>query len=267
VDAHPYPYAHLAPELRRLTGDALLLWADTAERTRELAAVVAAWDHGSAATLDEAVRRVDDAVVSGLAALGLPRGPGWSVQVDRFGRGWIGHVADDGTIRFDVDWLRHYLAVGRSDRPFCSWVHESLHARGPAVPVPPTRHVEYPAWPGYEEGLADGLARVATATKAGLPEEASAYDYFVEAYRALGRVADVDTERLWRALWRHPQGAVRTNFAPTLGHARRACSSAPLAPRQRSRLMAVADRVFAAGHQRDRPDPATLLRLWETVFR
>ena len=243
------------------------LWGDAVEWRQAVAAVLAAWDGGSAAALLPAVRRVDAAVLAGLEALGLPRGPGWSAQVGSYGRAWIGHVADDGTIRFDVDWLRYYVAADRVDRVFRAWLHESLHARGPALPVPATRHAEYPQWPGYEEGLADGLARVATAAKAGMPEEESAYDYFVEAYRALGQAGGGDVERLWRALWHHPQGEVRANFVAAVEQTRQERTSSRLEPRQRSRLMAVADRVFAAGHQRDRPDPAVLVRLWETVFR
>jgi hypothetical protein len=265
VNTDPYP--HLSPELRRLTGDSLGLWGNADERRRALAAVLAAWDGDRAASLPAAVRRVDDAVLAGLEALNLPRGLGWSAQVGSYGRAWIGHVADDGTIRFDVDWLRYYIAADRVDRLFRAWLHESLHARGPALPVPATRHAEYPEWPGYEEGLADGLARVATAAKAGLPEEESAYDYLVEAYRALGRVGGIDVERLWRALWHHPQGEVRAHFVAAVEQMRQERASSRLEPRQRSRLIAVADRVFAAGHQRDRPDPAVLVRLWETVFR
>ena len=71
-DAGPYP--RLAAELRTLKGDALRLWGDAAEPRRAFDSIMAAWEVGSP-DLAAAIARVNEAVLQGLAALGLPRGP------------------------------------------------------------------------------------------------------------------------------------------------------------------------------------------------
>jgi hypothetical protein len=55
-------------------------------------------------------------------------------------------------------------------------------------------------WRGFEEGMVEGLARSVTGTAAGITVADPSYVYYVEAYRALARVAGIDAERLWRAL-------------------------------------------------------------------
>ncbi len=69
-------------------------------------------------------------------------------------------------------------AGGGPERIFHTWVHEALHARRPASP---NRKTEYARWPGYEEGMVEGLARVATGLKAGMTVEAPSYEFYVHA--------------------------------------------------------------------------------------
>lgn len=52
-----------------------------------------------------------------------------------------------------------------------------------------------------------------TGTAAGITVADPSYGYYVEAYRALARVAGIDAERLWRALWLVRPGDVRERFA------------------------------------------------------
>ena len=260
---HPYP--HLAPELRRLGDDALLLWGDARERRHALMDMLAAWDAADVAALSAAVDRVDGAVAAALQALGLGREPGARVQVGGFGRRWMGRVAADGTIMIDLDRVRQHLTTGRhQDRVFRTWAHESLHARQPASA---TRFAEYASWPGYEEGLVEGLARLVAVAKAGMADEESPYDYYVEAYRSLAHAGNLDLERLWRGLWLHRPGEVRTNLAACVDRARNEQAHPSLTQGQRSRLMMVADRVFAGAHYGARTNAAVLARLWEAVFR
>ncbi|MGH2354537.1 MAG: hypothetical protein ACRDI2_25505 [Chloroflexota bacterium] len=168
-----YPYPHLAPELRRLWGDALTLWADAAERAGALAAMLAAWDSTNDAALRQRVRRVDDAVRAGLAALDLPRDPAADVRLVSRGRTWIGRVEPDGTILIEVERVRYCLGLGMVDRIFHAWVHESIHARRLASSG---RSAESAAWAGYEEGMAEGLARIVTDTKAHLAVHDRSYE-------------------------------------------------------------------------------------------
>ena len=67
--------APLPPELRDLPAPARRVWGDPGERARALEAIARAWEQQDLSALRAAVQRVDDAVVLGLRAFGLPRGP------------------------------------------------------------------------------------------------------------------------------------------------------------------------------------------------
>jgi hypothetical protein len=260
-----YPYPHLALPLRRLAGDALALWGNARERRRALEAIIAAWDAADVPARDAAVLRVDIAILAGLEALGLPRDPGSRVAVGSFGRSWIGRAAVDGTILLDVDWLRYgVIAISEPDRIFHTWVHESLHARRPSSAG---RGPESAAWMGYEEGAVEGLARLVTGVQAGMDVKDPGYEHYVAAYRSLAQAGGFEPERLWRVLWAHHPGEVRRHFGAAVGAARQERHALPLNPDQQSRLMAVADRVFASGRLNDRPNIAVLTRIWEVVFQ
>ncbi len=225
------PYPHLSPELRRLTGDALLLWGDANARAWALLDIVAAWDRGDGGSLERAVPRLDGAVAAGLAALNLPRDPGAAVRLDRYGRGWIGRVTVDGTIHLDVDQVRHYVAEERHpDRIVHALVHESLERAGMRVLDP-------------------------------------AYDYYVAAYRALADAARLNVEDLWRALWHVHPGQVRERFAATVDAARRRGDAPALDAGQLRRLAGMGDRVFAGDRFRDLVDERALTQRWELALQ
>ena len=59
------------------------IWRDTGERHRTICAIVEALVGTDAVLLQEAIQRIDDAVVTGLLALGLPRGPIHGVEIER----------------------------------------------------------------------------------------------------------------------------------------------------------------------------------------
>jgi hypothetical protein len=259
--SHP----QLSPELQRLTDDALLLWSDAAARQQVLLDLLAAWHRGDSPGVASAVGRIDRAVIAGLAALGLPRAPGVRVEAGAFGRRWVGRVTPDNTLQIDLERIAQHLAQrGHPDRAFHTWIHESLHARRlPSL----NRHREYARWPGYEEGMVEGLTRHVTGSSAGIPVEHRSFDYYVEAYRVLAATGGFPMEQLWRALWLQAPGDVRTYFVTSADAARQDRGLPQMTRVQSAQLRRVGDTVWAEAHYYDRPDPDLLARFWESAFR
>jgi hypothetical protein len=259
----PFRYPRLAPELRRLRGDALRLWGDAQERRAALEHILHAWETGSP-ELPAAMERVDAAVVAGLAAVGLPRGPVQAVLIEESG-GWAGQKLPSCVLRFGGHAFGLILRVDdRPDAIFKTWVHESLHGR---QPYSPGARAEYSLRRGYEEGLVEGLARLLTRDGAGMDIPETSYNYYVVGYQTLAAVADVDLEQLWRVLWQQPAGRVRTVFARTVADLRRERRGQALTPNQAARLRSVGDQVFQTQRQNAVPSEPALNAVWRTVFR
>jgi hypothetical protein len=199
--------------------------------------------------------RVDDAVVAGLTALRFPRGPVRAVRVERVGRAWLGRKVSDCAILFDDLVLARLTGRDRADRLFKTWLHESLHAR--ALPVLGVA-AERRDFRGYEEGLAEGIARLITHEKAAIPHFEAAYTYYVEAYRTLAVVLGLDLETLWRQLWTYAPGAVRDGLTTLVDQYVGTASRTP--------AMALADAFFDTGRLADEPDPDVMLRAWTVVI-
>jgi hypothetical protein len=62
------------------------------------------------------------------------------------------------------------------DSTIRTWVHESIHGRRSYAD---DHLAEYRTWSGYEEGLAEGLARIVTRGRAGLDPFQPTYNYHV----------------------------------------------------------------------------------------
>lgn len=260
----PDAYSHLAPELRGLPADARAIWGDPDARRGALEAILDAGERRDPG-LDALIRRVDDAVVQGLAALGFPRGEFRAVELDIFGRNWAGRKRPDCTLLLDAGALGQLRQVmGIADAIFKTWVHESLHARAPYSDRAPA---EYGTWRGYEEGLAEGLARLIVNGKAGMMAPEVSYDAFVRAYRALAVVVEIDVGRLWTELWSRLPGEVRAELPDVVDALRRGASRRSLTLRERTGLRMVGDRVFASGRTADSADADMLERTWRAVFR
>jgi len=209
------------------------------------------------------VARVDRAVVAGLRALGLPRGPIRRLLVEG-GPGPYGRKDPDCTLLLFGDRIRELLREPRGpDTTFRTWVHESLHGRHPRLA---SYRREYAQWPGYEEGLAEGLARLVVRDRAGLDPIEASYHYYVIAYRAVARTIDTDVERLWRGLWQSPLGGVRASFANTVDELRRERTGRALMSRQRAKLGALADMHFQLARARGSPHEDAMMREWRTAF-
>jgi hypothetical protein len=226
------------------------------------AAVVA--DPGA---LDRAVRRVDAAVVDGLRALGLPRGPVRRVSLDA-GFDVVapsGRKQADCTLVINGNLLEALLADPRGpDTTFRTWIHESIHARQPFAAG---HESEYRRHRGYEEGLAEGLARLVVRVKAGMDPRESSYQYYITAYRGLTRAFDIDLEQLWRRLWARPLGQVRASFVHGVDDLRAERTGDGFAAVQRERLLAIADRLFDSDRANHLGDEDAMMRLWRTVAR
>jgi hypothetical protein len=263
-DVGPEPgfYSHLAPELRTLQGDGLRLWGDAGERRRALEAIVAASETGSADLA--AVARVDAAIAEGLLALGLPRGAVGNVRVEFAGRGWIGQKRADCDLVLDGYLIGQVMPhIHGPERVFHTWIHESLHARRPYAK---TLAAEQRPHRGYEEGMVEGLARLISRDRAGVPPGMVSFEYYVRAYTALAKVLHVDVERLWRGLWLHPPGLVRAAFSETVATLVRRERGIALTANQLAALGSLADRHFDSARVQWTPNEALLNSAWQVVL-
>jgi hypothetical protein len=188
-----------------------------------------------------------------LQILGLPRGAVRRVRVEDAHSRWFGHKDPDCSLLLAGDGMRHMRRVRRRpDSTFRTWVHESLHARQPF-----SAHAiaEYRAFRGFEEGMVEGLTRHVTRDRAGMSLPDMSYDYYVQAYQTLAPELGIAVEQLWRELWQHPTGAVRSAFGGTVETVYRSTTGQAVTASQRARLRGVADQLFSAARSNDRPDP------------
>lgn len=217
------------------------------------------------AALERAVRRVDVAVVDGLRALGLPRGPVRRVSLDATLAIFApsGKKQADCTLIINGSLLETLLPDPRGpDTTFRTWVHESIHAR---QPFGAAHASEYRRQRGFEEGLAEGLARVVTRAKAGMDPRESSYQYYVTAYRSLARAFDLDLEQVWRRLWTRPLGAVRASFVDVVDDLRAERTRDRFTATQRGRLLVIADRVFDSDRVSRIGSEDAMMPLWRTA--
>jgi hypothetical protein len=241
----------------------LRLWSDAAERHKAFEDILRAWET-DAPELAAAVARVDIAVEAGLAALGLPRGPVRDVRVEPSVGLSAGRKQPDCSLVFAAQVMREIVRVQRQpDDFFRTWVHESLHAR---QPYSSHAAIEYRQHRGYEEGMVEGLARLATRDKAGMRPLELSYAFYVGAYRTLAVVVGTDVERLWRGLWAYRTGEVRVAFGRVVDAAVQAATGRPMTPPQYARLQTAADRLFGTPRSGDRPNESALVALWRAAL-
>jgi hypothetical protein len=211
------------------------------------------------------VGRVDAAVSAGLQAAALPRGPVRAVRIEETARAWLGRKERDCTLLLAGDGLRWMVeSQGQADRSFQTWVHESLHARQ----LHSVRAAsEYRAHTGYEEGMVEGLARLVLSQMARMPLLGGEFEYYVQGYQALAVATGVDVERIWRALWQYPPGAVRAEFPDVVASLAAGRGQARWESPRRRRLQAMADQIFGSSRARARPDTGILRTMWEAALR
>jgi hypothetical protein len=207
---------------------------------------------------------VDRAVVAILDRVGLPRGR--QVRgpiVEPVGRGWAGRKAPDCRLLIDTETFRALDGVVRADSLLKTWLHESIHGRRPYASG---FAEEWRLHRGFEEGLAEGLAR-SIAAELDLNPVLASYSLYVAAYRSLAAALDVPVYQIWRRLWELAAGGVATRFMAGIEDVIARHDGHPLTPFQRVRLFARARTMFATSNSVQSPDEDTLLRDWREVLR
>ena len=245
-------YPHLPAALHRLTGDALHFWGSPAWRERLLRDIQLASGPTDRA---RALHVVDDAVTQGLAAFGFPRAPVRSLRlvIPRL-QDELGTKYASCDLEIGLPAMRRELSPGGSpDGIVETWIHESVHGRH--FPWGPGIRAEG-RFPGYEEGLAEGITRLVS-RQVGFVPGLQGYGRYVQTYEVLARVIGVTSEALYRGLYRLPNGSVMDGFVSTIDTVRGAAGAPTLLPAQRARLDGVAHRLFARAHFRD-PSSARL---------
>ena len=226
-----------------LRGDPLLLWTNPAARQAALQAIVTALETSPADT-QRSLARVDTAVAEALQVVGFPRGPIRAIMLESRPFGPAGHKESDCTLVINAAHVAGLLGMPRgADTAFRTWTHESIHGRQPYAN---DYSHEYDRWPGYEEGLAEALARLVVREIAGLDPIQVTYDYYVTTYRTIAHVARVDLQSLLRDLWISPLGRVRASLSDAIDDLRQQHGNARLTPRQHQDLRALADAMFGA---------------------
>ncbi len=242
-----------------------LLWRAPLARARALTGLRAALVSGDPAALTAAVEVIDGAVSAALRALALPRGVIARIEVADFGRGWAGRKLADCHLLFDRSVLARRLDAARyPDDTLRTWTHESLHARQSFT----GEYARFAATTsGYEEGLAEALARLVLRAGNDMHIRDESYAYFTGAYRALAVAVGVEEEALLRNLWRAAPGDVRAVFVDTVDDSRRAAGSPPFTTAERGRLQAIGDTLFATNRAALASDVRMLIQTWRVVFR
>jgi hypothetical protein len=249
--------------LRLLQGDALRLWSDADERRRAIQDLVDLLGSDDVRARS-AVDRIDRAVAEALHLLALPRAPIRQVEIVA-GPGPLGQKWPDCTLQLNGDRMRALLTVPRGpDTTFRTWVHESIHGRQPFTA--PYR-TEYAQTPGYEEGLAEGLARFVVREQGGLDPIQPSYNYYVAAYRTAAQAVGIDAEQLWRLLFRAAPGTVRGDFTGAADALRQARSLAAFTAGQRRNLLVAADRMFGLDRLNAVPNEDAMIQMWRVALR
>lgn len=250
--------------IRSLAGDAGVLWNDREERVLALKELLDAGLGADVVQRAAAVARVDDAVMEGLKALGMERGPVRSVDVEFL---WEarGEKHPNCDLRIDLNFLHDALAIDAPDAVWKTWAHESIHARQ-AFAVDYLD--EFERFNGYEDGLAEVLARQ-VAARAGLTRIEESYDYFVQAYGVLARAAGVGLDDLARRAWMHPPGKLREALPQVVDSLRVQAGAKPLTQAKRQIMRDTADELFAREHALRLTSVFTAVRnfaRWKAIF-
>jgi hypothetical protein len=257
----PPSYPHLDVRLQQLGEDALHFWGDSTVRERALRDILDAYASRDSPRLDAALLTVDNAVVAGMRALGFARAPIAAIRARQL-FGALGQKSPSCNLDIDVVTLRRALAItGRPDSVIETWVHESAHGR--RRPWNSAHHAERANWNGYEEGLAEGLAKEVARLGALSPGE-QAYVRYRRGYELLADALRIPREELYRRLWGYEVGAVRLAFTDAVDDLYHQSSTRRLSLQARRAVRELADEIFDTSkrHQFDRAFDQRLRRAW-----
>ena len=259
------PNTDLSLALQRLTGEAHRFWSDPAHRERLLRDIL---DIRGREARARALQAVDDGVTEGMAALGFPRAPIRSISLVTPSRpGIAGQKYSTCDLQIAYPVLKRELDSGGSpDAIVETWIHESVHGRH--VNWGPNLHAEA-AFRGFEEGLAEGITRLASRLARFVPGLPT-YGRFVQAYEELAFVLRVSPETIYRRLYRLPNGSVMDAFISEIDAIRLGTGEPPLTTNQRARLEITARRLFARRHAEDTASSqwqASIRQAWRRAVR
>jgi hypothetical protein len=206
-----------------------------------LSAILAASD---SALRTRALRAVDDAITSGMAALGFPRAPvrSLSLVLPRL-PGQMGIKLATCDLQIGRPSLQNALGPGGfPDEVVETWVHESVHGRL----FPWSRDLSRERlFRGFEEGLAEGIARLVS-RQAGFIPGLPTYGRYVQTYEALADVIGVTVEAIYRRLYVLSYGSVMARFSAEIDALRVESGAPRLTAEQRGRLELAARQLFDA---------------------
>lgn len=196
-----------------------------------------------------ALQAVDDAVTSGMAALGFQRAPVRSLSLVVPSRpDTAGQKYSSCDLQISRTAMRRELGPGGApDGPVETWIHESVHGR--RFPWGTNLHAESMSL-GFEEGLAEGVARLMS-RQAGFVPGLPIYGRYVQAYEELAYVLEVSPETIYRGLYRLANGSVMDGFVSEVDAIRQTAGAPPMAPEQRGRLERTARRLFDVAFELD----------------
>jgi hypothetical protein len=250
--------------LQGLSAAARRIWEVPAHRRRIIRELLDAEVAGDAVRMRQGLGQIDAAVTEALTLLGLPRGPingPFAVHTNAY----AGIKGPDCTLEMSVTSMRAIVDLERgSDSTIRTWIHESIHGRRSYAD---DHLAEYRMWSGYEEGLAEGLARFVTRDRGGLDPFQPTYNYHVTVYETLAEAAGIDYVELLRALWQQPAGRVRSALVDAVDDGRRAKSLSALTDAQRGVLATVADNQLVTENSLRVPSRQVILTLWRRGFR
>ena len=247
--------------IQTLTGDTFRFWSDPAQRERMLRDILDARGRQARA---QALQAVDDAVSRGKAVLGFQRAPLRSLSLVLPGQPDVaGEKYPSSDLHIGLPTLRRALGPGGApDAVVETWIHESVHGRH--FPWSARTHAEI-AFPGYEEGLAEGITHLLSRL-AGFVPGLPAYGRYTQTYEELAQVLGVTPEILYRSLYQLTNGSVMDGFVTEIDGIHMATGHPPLTLEQRGRLERTARRFFDIVYQDD-PASARFRRAIRTGWR
>lgn len=155
---------------------------------------------------------------------------------------------------------------GAPDTIVETWIHESVHGRH--LPWGPNARAEL-SFPGFEEGLAEGVTRMLS-RQAGFTPALPTYGRYVQTYEELAYVLGVSPEMIYRGLYRLANGSVMDGFVSELDAIRQTAGMPAMTQEQRGRLDHTARQLFDLAYEQQPASArsrAPIRRAWRRALR
>lgn len=192
------------------------------------------------ADLNYRVDFMDNAIVDSLLQLKLPRGLTNSRRIEDMRH--RGEKEPTCNLLLSYQLILDVLDVSQNtDTLVHVWIHESIRARDAFTP---DYLLEYERHMGYEDGLAEVLARWVTVEKGGLAPDLSAYNYYVQGYAVLAKALGTTPDVLCKELFLFQPGEVRKRLPEAIDQIRQKTKLKHLTRAQCARIRSVMDAIF-----------------------